>query len=46
MEAHMTSGNWSNIGFTRRGIVGRSYPVEDSRHASGQWLHRSHNNEH
>ena len=29
----MTSGNWSNIGFTTLGIVGRSYPVEESRHA-------------
>ena len=26
------SGNGSNIGFTRRGILGSSYPVEDSRH--------------
>ena len=40
------SGNGSNVGFTRRGILGSSYPVEDSRHASGQWLYRSHSDEH
>ena len=40
------SGNWSNIGFTRRGILGSSYPVEDSKDASGQWLYRSHSDEH
>ena len=37
------SGNGSNIGFTRRGILGL---LEDSRHASGQWLYRSHSDEH
>ena len=35
----------SNV-FTRRGILGSSYPVEDSRNASGQWLYRSHSDEH
>ena len=35
------SGNGSYIGYTRRGMPGSSYPVEDSRHASGQWLYRS-----
>ena len=40
------SGNWSNIGYTRGGILGSSYPVEDSGHASGQWLKRSHSDEH
>ena len=40
------SGNGSNIGDTRRGMLGSSYPVEDSRHASGQWLYRSHSDEH
>ena len=27
-------------------MLGSSYPVEDSRHASGQWLYRSHSDEH
>ena len=40
------SGNGPNIGFTRRGLLGSSYPVEDNRHASGQWLYRSHSDEH
>ena len=40
------SGNRSKIGFTRRGILGSSYPVGDSRHASGQWLYRSRSGEH
>ena len=39
------SGNGSNIGITRRGILGSSYAVEDSRHASGQWLYWSHSDE-
>ena len=40
------SGNGSNIGFTRLGIIGSSHPVEDSRHVGGQWLYRSHSDEH
>ena len=39
-------GNGSNIGYTRRGMLGSSSPLEESRHASGQWLYRSHNDEH
>ena len=40
------SSNGSNIVFTRRGKLGSSYSVEVSRHASGQWLYRSHNGKH
>ena len=40
------SGNGYNIGFTRRGTLGSSYPVIISRHTSGQWLYRSHSEDH
>ena len=32
------SGNGSNIGCTRSGTLGSSYPLENSKHASGHWL--------
>ena len=46
MQANMSQWQWANIGFCRRGILGSSYPVENSRHASRQWLYRSHSDEH
>ena len=40
------SGNEPKIGFTRQRILGRSYPVENSSHASGQWLYISNSDKH
>ena len=45
-EANMSQWQWVDIDFTRRGILDSCYPVEDSRHASGQCLDRSHSDEH
>ena len=45
-NANLIQWQWVQHWFTRRGILDSSYPVESSRHASGQWLYRSHSEEH
>ena len=35
-----------HMGYTRRGIIGSSYPKEEIRHDRGQWLYGSHKDKH